>query len=65
MNPARKSRRNQDMLLSVLDLKKVSVDDIMVPRNLEIHIGIDITTTGAATPRTRRTGALSIARFAG
>lgn len=34
------SRRNQDMLLSVLDLEKVSVDDIMVPRN-EI-IGIDI-----------------------
>ena len=27
------SRRNQDMLLSVLDLEKVSVDDIMVPRN--------------------------------
>ena len=35
------SRRNQDMLLSVLDLEKVSVDDIMVPRN-EI-VGIDIT----------------------
>lgn len=34
------SRRNQDMLLSVLDLEKVSVDDIMVPRS-EI-IGIDI-----------------------
>lgn len=34
------SRRNQDMLLSVLDLEKVSVDDIMIPRN-EI-IGIDI-----------------------
>ncbi len=34
------SRRNQDMLLSVLDLEKVSVNDIMVPRN-EI-IGIDI-----------------------
>lgn len=34
------SRRNQDMLLSVLDLEKVSVDDIMVPRN-EI-VGIDI-----------------------
>jgi Mg2+/Co2+ transporter CorB len=31
------------MLLSVLDLEKVSVDDIMVPRN-EI-VGIDITTT--------------------
>ncbi|MDU2544104.1 MAG: CNNM domain-containing protein [Klebsiella sp.] len=27
------SRRNQDMLLSVLDLEKVSVNDIMVPRN--------------------------------
>jgi Mg2+/Co2+ transporter CorB len=26
------SRRNQDMLLSVLDLEKVSVDDIMVPQ---------------------------------
>ncbi|MTD39394.1 DUF21 domain-containing protein [Erwinia sp. CPCC 100877] len=34
------SRRNQDMLLSVLDLEKVTVDDIMVPRN-EI-VGIDI-----------------------
>lgn len=34
------SRRNQDMLLSVLDLEKVSVDDIMVPRN-DI-VGIDI-----------------------
>ncbi|MBZ4363854.1 CNNM domain-containing protein, partial [Mycobacterium tuberculosis] len=34
------SRRNQDMLLSVLDLAKVSVNDIMVPRN-EI-VGIDI-----------------------
>ena len=34
------SRRNQDMLLSVLDLEKMTVDDIMVPRS-EI-IGIDI-----------------------
>jgi len=34
------SRRNQDMLLSVLDLEKVTVDDIMTPRN-EI-VGIDI-----------------------
>lgn len=34
------SRRHQDMLLSVLDLEKISVDDIMVPRN-EI-VGIDI-----------------------
>lgn len=34
------SRRNQDMLLSVLDLEKVTVDDIMMPRN-EI-VGIDI-----------------------
>ena len=34
------SRRNQDMLLSVLDLESVSVNDIMVPRN-EI-VGIDI-----------------------
>ena len=34
------SRRNQDMLLSVLDLEKVSVNDIMVPRN-DI-VGIDI-----------------------
>ena len=37
---AKISRRNQDMLLSVLDLEKISVDDIMVPRN-EI-VGIDI-----------------------
>jgi len=34
------SRRNQDMLLSVLDLESMSIDDIMVPRN-EI-VGIDI-----------------------
>lgn len=34
------SRRNQDMLISVLDLEKVSVNDIMVPRN-EI-VGIDV-----------------------
>lgn len=34
------SRRHQDMLLSILDLEKVSVDDIMIPRN-DI-VGIDI-----------------------
>lgn len=34
------SRRNQDMLISVLDLEKVTVNDIMVPRS-EI-VGIDI-----------------------
>ncbi|WP_312830389.1 HlyC/CorC family transporter [Pantoea anthophila] len=34
------SRRNQDMLLSVLDLEKVSVDDIMVPRNEIVGINI-------------------------
>lgn len=34
------SRRNQDMLISVLDLEKVAVSDIMVPRN-EV-VGIDI-----------------------
>ncbi|WMC10054.1 CNNM domain-containing protein [Oceanimonas pelagia] len=34
-------RRHQDMLVSILDLEKVTVDDIMVPRN-EIY-GIDIT----------------------
>ncbi|CBJ82390.1 conserved hypothetical protein; putative membrane protein [Xenorhabdus bovienii str. Jollieti] len=34
------SRRNQDMLISILDLEKVTVADIMVPRN-EI-VGIDI-----------------------
>lgn len=34
------SRRHQSMLISVLDLEKVSVSDIMVPRN-EI-VGIDI-----------------------
>ncbi|AGH74868.1 HlyC/CorC family transporter [Edwardsiella piscicida] len=34
------SRRNQDMLISVLDLDKVSVEDIMVPRT-EI-VGIDV-----------------------
>lgn len=34
------SQRNQDMLLSVLDLEKVSVNHIMIPRN-EV-VGIDI-----------------------
>lgn len=34
------SRRYQKMLVSILDLEKVTVDDIMVPRN-EIH-GIDL-----------------------
>ncbi|MGT3211918.1 HlyC/CorC family transporter [Yersinia enterocolitica] len=34
------SRRNQDMLISVLDLEKATVSDIMVPRN-EV-VGIDI-----------------------
>ena len=34
------SRRNQDMLISVLDLEKVTVKDIMVPRT-EI-VGIDV-----------------------
>jgi Mg2+/Co2+ transporter CorB len=34
------SRRNQDMLISVLDLEKVTVNDIMVPRT-EI-VGIDV-----------------------
>ncbi|NIF23313.1 MULTISPECIES: HlyC/CorC family transporter [Pantoea] len=34
------SRRNQDMLLSVLDLEKISVDDIMVPRNEIVGINI-------------------------
>jgi len=35
------SRRNQDMLLSVLDLEKMSVDDIMVPRNEIVGININ------------------------
>jgi len=35
------SRRNQDMLLSVLDLEKVSVDDIMVPRNEVVGINVN------------------------
>lgn len=35
------SHRNQDMLLSVLDLEKVSVDDIMVPRNEIVGININ------------------------
>lgn len=34
------SRRNQDMLISILDLEKVTVGDIMLPRN-EI-VGIDV-----------------------
>lgn len=35
------SRRNQDMLLSVLDLEKVSVDDIMIPRSEIVGININ------------------------
>lgn len=35
------SRRNQDMLLSVLDLEKMTVDDIMVPRNEIVGININ------------------------
>lgn len=35
------SRRNQDMLLSVLDLEKMNVDDIMVPRNEIVGININ------------------------
>ncbi len=35
------SRRNQDMLLSILDLEKVSVDDIMVPRSDIVGININ------------------------
>ncbi len=35
------SRRNQDMLISVLDLEKVSVDDIMVPRNEIVGINVN------------------------
>ncbi len=37
---AKLSQQNQDMLISILDLEKVTIGDIMVPRN-EI-IGIDI-----------------------
>ncbi|WP_153188823.1 HlyC/CorC family transporter [Photorhabdus khanii] len=37
---AKLSRQNQDMLISILDLEKVTIGDIMVPRN-EI-VGIDI-----------------------
>jgi Mg2+/Co2+ transporter CorB len=39
------SRRNQDMLLSILDLEKVSVNDIMVPR-AKLSVSIS-TTTGS------------------
>lgn len=46
------SRRNQDMLLSVLDLEKVSVDDIMIPRS-EI-VGIDINDDWKAIERQLR-----------
>ncbi|QWA09995.1 HlyC/CorC family transporter [Sodalis ligni] len=35
------SRRNQDMLISVLDLEKVSVGDIMVPRNEIVGINVN------------------------
>lgn len=35
------SRRNQNMLLSVLDLEKVTVDDIMVPRNEIVGINVN------------------------
>lgn len=36
------SRRNQDMLISILDLEKVTVGDIVVPRNK--IVGIDVNT---------------------
>ncbi|NIY48507.1 HlyC/CorC family transporter [Cedecea colo] len=35
------SRRHQDMLLSVLDLEKIGVNDIMVPRNEIVGININ------------------------
>ncbi|ARU93194.1 HlyC/CorC family transporter [Tatumella citrea] len=35
------SRRNQDMLLSILDLEKVTVDYIMVPRNEIVGINVN------------------------
>lgn len=35
------SRRNQDMLISVLDLEKVTVNDIMVPRNEIVGINVN------------------------
>ncbi|PIJ50509.1 magnesium/cobalt efflux protein [Erwinia sp. OLTSP20] len=35
------SRRNQDMLLSVLDLDKVTVEDVMVPRSEIVGININ------------------------
>ncbi|WP_294910844.1 HlyC/CorC family transporter [Tatumella sp. UBA2305] len=35
------SRRNQDMLLSILDLEKVTVDHIMVPRNEIVGINVN------------------------
>jgi Mg2+/Co2+ transporter CorB len=60
------SRRNQDMLLSVLDLEKVSVDDIMVPRN-EI-VGIDINDDWKAIVRQLTLPARAhraVSRFAG
>lgn len=35
------SRRNQDRLISVLDLEKVTVNDIMVPRNEIVGINVN------------------------
>ncbi|TCV99292.1 HlyC/CorC family transporter [Biostraticola tofi] len=35
------SRRNQDMLISILDLEKVTVGDIMVPRNDIVGINVN------------------------
>lgn len=35
------SRRNQDMLVSVLDLEKMTVNDIMVPRNEIVGINVN------------------------
>jgi Mg2+/Co2+ transporter CorB len=34
-------RRHQQMLLSILDLERVSVDDIMIPRNEVVGIDVD------------------------
>jgi len=51
-------RRNQSMLLSILDLDTVTVEDIMIPRNEIVGIDIDddigvILTTISQSPHTR------------
>jgi len=51
-------KRHQQMLLGILDLERVTVEDIMVPRNeiigIDIHLPLDVITEQLATSRHTR-----------